>query len=232
MRAPRSRAASSSSSTRMPAPSPITKPSRRRSNGREMPDSLSASIRPNAAVASGVITASLPPVTTASASPQRISRSAMPIAWAPAAHADTVPNDCPRRSCFIATTPEAAFAIRSGIERGEMRSAPSDPGADHAGGPVGVAGRAVLPAGVLERLLGGGQRQLREAVGAAHLLDGEVLLGVELARPPVTVVDPGTTGGPALVQGTCADAERRDGADAGDGDGTRHPIFDITRSTA
>ena len=34
----------------------------------------------------------------------------MPIACAPAAHADTVPKDCPRRSCFIAITPEAAFA--------------------------------------------------------------------------------------------------------------------------
>ena len=69
MRAPRSRAASSSSSTRIPAPSPITKPSRRRSNGRETPLSESASMRRKAAVASGVIAASLPPVTTASASP-------------------------------------------------------------------------------------------------------------------------------------------------------------------
>ncbi len=69
MRAPRSRAASSSSSTRIPAPSPITKPSRRLSNGRETPDLLRASMRSNAAVASGVIAASLPPVTTASASP-------------------------------------------------------------------------------------------------------------------------------------------------------------------
>ena len=69
MRAPRSRAASSSSSTRTPAPSPITKPSRRLSKGREMPLSESASMRANAAVASGVIAASLPPVTTVSASP-------------------------------------------------------------------------------------------------------------------------------------------------------------------
>ncbi len=49
----------------------------------------------------------------------------MPIAWAPAAQADTVPNDWPRRLCFIATTPAAAFAISSGIDSGEMRSAPS-----------------------------------------------------------------------------------------------------------
>ena len=58
-----------------------------------MPLSDSASMRPNAAVASGVMAASLPPVTTRSASPYRISRSAMPIACAPAAQADTVPND-------------------------------------------------------------------------------------------------------------------------------------------
>ena len=49
----------------------------------------------------------------------------MPIACAPAAQAETVPKDWPRRSCFIAITPEAALAISSGIESGEMRSAPS-----------------------------------------------------------------------------------------------------------
>ena len=69
MRAPRSRAACSSSSTTTPAPSPITKPSRRRSNGREMPVFERASMRLNAAVPSGVIAASLPPATTVSASP-------------------------------------------------------------------------------------------------------------------------------------------------------------------
>ena len=52
-------------------------------------------------------------------------RSAVPIACAPAAQAETVPKDWPRRSCFIAITPEAALAISSGIESGEMRSAPS-----------------------------------------------------------------------------------------------------------
>jgi hypothetical protein len=49
----------------------------------------------------------------------------VPIACAPAAHAETVPKDWPRRLCFIAITPEAALAISSGIESGEMRSAPS-----------------------------------------------------------------------------------------------------------
>ncbi len=91
----------------------------------------------------------------------------MPIACAPAAQADTVPKDCPRRSCFIATTPEAALAIRSGIESGEMRSAPSSrmtmccassvpmppiPVPITQAGAVRVDGRAVVPAGVLERL--------------------------------------------------------------------------------
>ena len=91
----------------------------------------------------------------------------MPIACAPAAQADTVPKDCPRRSCFIAITPEAAFAISSGIDSGEMRSAPSSrrmmwfassvpmppiPVPITRGRAVRVDGRAAVPAGVLERL--------------------------------------------------------------------------------
>ncbi len=89
MVAPRLRAVSPSSSTSTPAPSPITKPSRRASNGREMPASDIASSAPKAAVASGVSAASEPPVTTASASPDWIARTAAPIAWAPAAQAET-----------------------------------------------------------------------------------------------------------------------------------------------
>ena len=71
----------------------MMKPSRRRSNGRETPLRESASIRRKPASASGVSVDSLPPVITLSASPQAIRRAAMPIAWAPAAQADTVPND-------------------------------------------------------------------------------------------------------------------------------------------
>ena len=52
-----------------------------------------------------------------------------------------------------------------------------------------------------------------------------------LARPKPSSI-PDSPGAPALVQGAGADAERRDGADAGDDDVARHPSFDITRSTA
>ncbi len=89
--APRSSAFSASSSTRIAAPSPITKPSRRASNGREMPLSDSASSAAKAAFESGVSAASEPPVTTASARPDWIRPAELPIACAPAAQADTMP---------------------------------------------------------------------------------------------------------------------------------------------
>ena len=89
--APRALAFSASSSTSTAAPSPITKPSRRASNGREMPLSDSASSAANAALDSGVSAASEPPVTTASAMPDWIRLADVPIACAPAAQADTMP---------------------------------------------------------------------------------------------------------------------------------------------
>ncbi len=67
--APRSAAADSASSTRTPAPSPITKPSRRASNGREIPVGEVAAIAPKAAVESGLIALSAPPTTHTSAAP-------------------------------------------------------------------------------------------------------------------------------------------------------------------
>ena len=90
MVAPRLRARSPSSSTSTAAPSPITKPSRRASNGREMPVSDTASSAAKAAFESGVSAASEPPVTTASASPASIMRAAAPIECALAAHADRI----------------------------------------------------------------------------------------------------------------------------------------------
>ncbi len=79
----------------MPAPSPITNPSRRASNGRDSPVGLIASSALKPASDSGVIAASAPPVTIASAAPPRSNASAVPIAWAAAAHALTVPNTGP-----------------------------------------------------------------------------------------------------------------------------------------
>ena len=72
----------------MPAPSPITNPSRRASNGREMPVGDSACMFSKHANANFVNAASVPPQTTASASPYWIIRSAEPSACAPDAQAD------------------------------------------------------------------------------------------------------------------------------------------------
>ena len=73
----------------MPEPSPMTKPSRRASNGREIPCGDSASIELKHAKQKSVSADSAPPQTTASASPYWIIRSAEPTAWAPLAQADT-----------------------------------------------------------------------------------------------------------------------------------------------
>ena len=80
----------------MPAPSPITKPSRSRSNGRETPTREVAPMRLNAARVTPVSAASVPPARTTSASPRSIIRLASPMAWLPVAHADTGANDGPR----------------------------------------------------------------------------------------------------------------------------------------
>ena len=56
-----------------------------------MPEFEVASMAANAAVASGVSAASAPPASAAVASPVEIMRVAEPMAWAPAAHAETTP---------------------------------------------------------------------------------------------------------------------------------------------
>ena len=79
----------------MPPPSPITKPSRVASNGRDAVsgDSLrseSAFMFAKPPIAIGVTVASEPPVITMSASPYWIVRNASPIACALVAHAEIV----------------------------------------------------------------------------------------------------------------------------------------------
>jgi len=122
--APRSRARSPSSSTSTPAPSPITKPSRRASKGRETPVGESASRAAKEARASGTSAASDPPVTAASAPPHSISRAASPIAWAPAAQADSVAKDGPRRVWRMLTAPAPALPIIRGMASGETLFSP------------------------------------------------------------------------------------------------------------
>src|SRR3954462_4738372 len=123
--APRARAFSPSSSTRTPAPSPMMKPSRRASNGRQTPLVDVASRAANAARASGVSAASEPPATTASASPVCTIRTAVAIALAPAAQADTTPKTGPRSSCAMAMAAEPALPIISGTASGDTFSGPS-----------------------------------------------------------------------------------------------------------
>jgi hypothetical protein len=93
-RAPRPAAKSARSRIMMPAPSPSTKPSRSTSNGREARSGSSFrfdKVRAwaNPAIVSGVIAASAPPASTTSASPDRISRTAIASASAPEAQAET-----------------------------------------------------------------------------------------------------------------------------------------------
>ena len=92
MRAPRARACSSSSSTRIAAPSAITKPSRPASKGRDASSGaslrvLSARIAPKAARPVSLTGASAPPASIATAAPRLMISNASPMPPAPAAHA-------------------------------------------------------------------------------------------------------------------------------------------------
>src|SRR5690606_41946899 len=94
MRAPRALARSYSSSTRIPAPSPSTKPSRSLSHGREA--TVGSSLRVDIAFIAqkpptevGEEPRSAPPAIITSASPYWIIRIAMPIEWLDVAQADT-----------------------------------------------------------------------------------------------------------------------------------------------
>src|SRR5262249_18990028 len=103
MVAPRRRACSYSSSTTMPEPSPSTKPSRCRSNGRDA--FWGASLRVDRAVSrlnpvtpNGWIMLWAPPESIRSASPWRISSVASPTAWLLAAQAVRRVKLGPRRA--------------------------------------------------------------------------------------------------------------------------------------
>src|SRR4029453_4618739 len=72
----------------------------------------------------------------------------------------------------------------------------------------------------------------REAVGAAHLLLGEVIRGLELVCAADAVLDARHAGAPALVERARTDAQGRDGADSCDDDLAVHQARLTTRSTA
>ena len=76
------------------------------------------------AAANSVRVASVPPATTASASPYWIMRTARPMPWAPLAHADPTWKDWPRRPCFMVIAAAAAFGMYWGTPSGETCRAP------------------------------------------------------------------------------------------------------------
>ena len=122
--APRAFAADHSSSTSTAAPSAITNPSRRGSNGRLTPLLESAVMLVKPAIAVGVNGASLPPASTASQIPLLMRRAALPMAWVPAAQAVTVFSDGPCQPCRIDRAAEAALVIIIGTRNGETRRSP------------------------------------------------------------------------------------------------------------
>ena len=94
---------------------------------------------------------------------------------------------------------------------------PADAGADDAPDPLGVVGRLVgVPARLGDRLGGRDAGELGPAVGAARLLDREVLGRVVGVAAPRAVLDAAGACAPALVERAGADAQRRDGAQPGD----------------
>ena len=114
----------------MPAPSPITKPSRCASNGREA--SCGASLNPvdsalaaaNAPRLTRSMAASLPPHTAMSASPQRIMRAASPSACTLAAQAVTGAPSGPLSPWRMDTCPAARLTRNDGTVNGDSRCGP------------------------------------------------------------------------------------------------------------
>ncbi len=128
--APRARACSRSSRIRAPAPSPMTKPLRRASNGREASLGRSLNLVARAVICAKAISAtwtkadSEPPAIMAVASPCRMAWKARPMAWLEAAQAVVVQKLGPRRPSFMAIWPAAALGISWGTVNGETRLGP------------------------------------------------------------------------------------------------------------
>ena len=123
-----------------------------------------------------------------------------------------------RRRCSSSAAPRAAgpssapYSISSSLPRSSVPMPPmpvpmTEP---MRSASYGFARR--LPAGLGQRLVARDDRELREAVGAARLLDREVLGRLELASPRPCRPRCRSARAPALIEGAGADAERRDGA--------------------
>src|SRR5438874_13338834 len=112
-----------------PAPSPSTKPSRSRSQGRDAVDG--SSLRPDSARAeakpprpSGDTVDSAPPATITSASPYSIRRAAAPMQCRPVVQAVTIARFGPRRPNLIDRSPELMLKIKDGTKNGEVQHGP------------------------------------------------------------------------------------------------------------
>ena len=126
---PRRFAVSSSSSIRMPEPSPSTKPSRSLSNGRlaRVGSSLRCDRARKAAnppTPIGHTAASVPPVIIASAAPRLMISNESPTAWAEAVHAVHVARFGPLAPNRIDTCPAARLMMDDGMKNGEIFRGP------------------------------------------------------------------------------------------------------------
>ncbi len=83
-----------------------------------------AFIAVNPPMAKGVMTASAPPHSAASAYPWRMRRNASPTAFAPPAQAVTTAEECPLKPVSMEIRPAAMFVITIGMKKGETRSNP------------------------------------------------------------------------------------------------------------
>ena len=114
----------------MPAPSPMTKPSRSRSQGREARSGVSLKPVERARAAAKPATpmrqtaASAPPATITSASSQAISRAASPMAIAPVEQAVTTAWFGPRKPYLMESWPETRLIRVAGMKKGLSRRGP------------------------------------------------------------------------------------------------------------
>ncbi len=174
-----------------PAPSPMTNPSRPRSNGREAAEGSSlrvdrARIAAKPPTRTSLIPASDEPAIITSASPRRIISHASPRAWPPVAQADETAKLGPRAPKTMAAWPAARLGIAIGMKNGLIRSGPfsteisgllgeggaaTDPGPEDDPGPFGEEPvEPIREAGVGQRLARRHEGELRVAVVAALLL--------------------------------------------------------------
>ena len=223
--APRRRAWSSSSRTSAAPPSAQMKPSRLASKGRDFPSLDKAVMLPKAARPIPTMAASAPPPMDTSQRPDATRRPAAAMAWVPAAQAVVMVSQGPCHPARMETWAAPALAIIMGTRNGETRraplswntsicswsvSSPPTPVPKITPEPIGVDADL---AGVDERHVGGGHRELREAVHTPHVFGAEPSRGVEVGHTAFAVGRRVVQTVPEVVE---ADPAARHDAHAGD----------------